>query len=253
MRIRYYGNNLNKVPPEEIGQPISLRRIAELSGRLYNCNNLGRTKSLIFSKSVNKFIKAENKKRNLSKQLIYSLTVDCLKFELPFTDKEKKARAKFLNKMPKIVGRTRGTTEKSCFRSEFYWHLIYQGSPMAITSKDKQYLQPMAASELLAFWLLTLGISLGSKQLSSTNERNSEFIHSIARCESLYGEKMGSRVARAANSIRHHYQGWNILQAPGQKKGVYQGFEKDFSEGYQKATARIKFSDDPMVVAEHKW
>lgn len=111
-------------------------------------------------------------------------------------------------------------------------------------------MKPMEASELIGFWLISLGANIGTKQSSHTKTINAEFAKSIGRCEKAHGTKLGARIARAAATIRHHYKTWNLRQEPGMAKGAYQdGFIIDPTTKHRQI--RVSYAEED--IAAEQW
>lgn len=236
------GAKLDKIPPEELGRPIQIRRIVQVVGEILQPELEAKKAVLLVLKSINKFLKDDRRlnERRLSRQLIYSLLLDCLKSELPMSNEEKEERRKFKERLGLVsaAGKKRVCYGKSVYRSEFYWTLMFEtGDPSRPPNKKIRFVKQVEASLWVAQWLLPLGIMFG---VASRKRRDASWSKS---------EKHGTSIAVAASSIRKAYSSWNRQQAPNKPLGVYPGKIIRRSNGKREVVCLT----DKKSLSKHQW
>jgi hypothetical protein len=232
----YLGNDLSKVKAEDLGRPVTEERLVEAVALLGAKKKASGTVLKVL-RSVEEFLASDvHRGRDLGKQLILSLLLDCVTSEMPMDNREKEERRKFRKTYSPELGikMVNVVPAKSHFRSELYWTLMFEtGSSAERPRKDRRFIDRMEASEQVAAWLVDLGVQIGGRGSVSWTK-------SQARC--------GKRVASAATSIRAAYRRWNVYQAPDKPVGVYLGGIRILNGKRVR-----KLSRSAKVIAEHQW
>lgn len=208
---RYFGNDHRLVPSEELGYSVTLESLAnELMLNGY-CKEKANDMVNRLEQSIDDYLLCLNASRNkLIKELLYSILLDCIKFERPLSNSEKEDRRYFFAKikagkaffeLPYIRTSQKGKDAKS--RTELINTLMYLrgdgelGNQKVMSAKD--------ALMWSAKWLFLIGTKIGQKNKPGQNSIERK-VH--AELRDFSGEKFLSKAIGIYETIKRTYQNY---------------------------------------------